>query len=612
MGGITIRMMVPGAATGRWSTVVPTLIICFFWAEPARPQVGPLEVDGFIEYQYRLNAAEDRPSFDSHLGTLRTNLSTYVWRPWIMQVNASLGITKTQSEVTDPQQAALAQHGGTLLTGRLRLDLFRQSRFPFAAYVESQDSRVDGDLPGTDTLTTTYGFVQQYSAVDGGRYLLEYRHIDADSIYEAALLNSRSDRTDMWQAQAQRSFGRNRFEYKAVFNDIARLDIDQTFGRDSHTLQHRFSTGSGLFMEDTLFLSDENTTIGDSAIQRRFLQLNSISTWRPPTERPLLVVVRGLLQGAESGTGASENTSKNLALSGSATYQFSERFLMAANLGAASSDSGRDDDQTTMFQRLRADYRSVEHTLWSGRYRWVGSAEVGNETGMDNVQTDNSVQDVVLRFNHRLSRQFLLNADRRFDISVTQDLATATDTFGVERNTLTHSLFGTLSRQNGRRTSYIRLTATDRRTRGDQEGFAQLVNFQASLNSQVARDESWNGSMTVQFGRIVNLDIGPDATDDQTVSYSADLRYRKANLFDINDLNFTSELRVRSSDFLSEDPFDQATADLRRDRTDADWRNRLNFQVGQLQLRLEANLREIDSHWTGTVFLGVRRYYGNR
>jgi hypothetical protein len=611
MGGTAIRTMVSDAGRKRWLVDFLTVGTSLLISQIAMAQLGPLNISGYLEYQYRLTAAEESPSADTHLGTIRSDLSTYLWRPWILQVNASLGLTKSFNESPTSLGDGELNQESTLLTGRLRLDLFRQSRFPFNAYVNRQDSRVEGDLPGNELLSTTYGFYQQYAAKGGGRYSVQYQRILAESIVADDLTEFREDTSDDWIFQAQESLGSNQFEYKSTFTNVSRISSKQTLDRDSHTLQHRLNTSGGFFVDDTLFFSDERFEFADTATDRRFAQLISVSTWRPNTDRPLLVTGRALLQGTETGNAGMEQRSKNLALTAAATYQYSDRVLFAANAGVTEVDApGEENDLSTVFQRLLADYRSPDFDIWAGQYRWSGTVDLGNTVGRDEDISENSVKDIALRFNHRIVRQKALRSGRNFQIGLAQDVAGLADTAGNERQAFSHSIHATLSNYTGRTSSYLQLSSSDRRNRGDDKGFFQLVNLQASRNSRLGRDRDWSGSVTVQYGRSFRPDDGAEASDEKSVSYSADLRYRHADLFDVSNLNFTAELRMRSSDFLSDDPLDVITVQPDRERTDIDWRNRLTYWIGLLEFRLDANMRQIDDKWSALLFLSVRRHYG--
>jgi hypothetical protein len=604
MTGRAIRMMVAGAAGGTWLAAACSVLLLGL-PPIARAQLGPVVIDGFLEYQYRQRGGTGPIDVTGQLGTLRTNLSTYLWRPWILRVNASLGLTETITENADAKQ------NGTLITGGLRVDFLRDSKFPVAAYIESRDGRVDGDLSDVDVLTRTYGFMQQYIANRGGRLSLDYRRRTVDDLFTDGSRVSRNSVSDTWQASAQKTLGRNRLVFNSVWSDILQTESRQFQETIRHTLRHRLSSPKNFSLEDTLFFSDERYSAGETDSVRRFLQFNAISSWRPETEKPLLIVGRGLLQGIDVGSNGFEQGSKNLAVTVSATYQYSDRVVIAANTGVAAADTDEGDDRSSAYQQVRADYRSRIFDLWNSDYRWGGSTEVGNRSGRGDLADGNSVQGLILRFNHQLARRYQLSSGRNFEFNFSQQFTSAVDTANRDLRSAMHTVYATLSRQLGQTRSYVRLTATDRRTRGDQRDIFQLLNLQASRSTQAGRYRAWSGSLTLQYGHTARQDSGSEDSDNQTISYSANLNYRHMNLFDVPGLSFNSELELLSSDFMSDDPFENEF-DANRERTDSAWRNRLDYRVGLLQLRLEVNLRAIDSFRNSMGFLSIRRYYGIR
>ena len=158
---------------------------------------------------------------------------------------------------------------------------------------------------------------------------------------------------------------------------------------------------------------------------------------------------------------------------------------------------------------------------------------------------------------------------------------------------------------------YLRLSASDRRSFGDNKITHQLLNLQYSIDNATDRERAWNGNVTMQYGRTLRNNGTIDSADTGTVSYSANLGYRHVNLFDISHLNFTSQLRMLSSEFRSEDPFEPDIS-TDRSRLDSSWRNQLDYSIGLLQIRADADLRDIDGHLTAFFSLRVRRFFGVR
>ena len=96
---------------------------------------------------------------------------------------------------------------------------------------------------------------------------------------------------------------------------------------------------------------------------------------------------------------------------------------------------------------------------------------------------------------------------------------------------------------------------------------------------------------------------------DMQAQYSVDLRYTERDLFNVDQLNFSSELRLLSSNFRSDNVLDEGIAP-ETDRDDSNWRNELNYRIGLLEFRLFTDMRRAESRWTSQVFFMVRRYYG--
>ena len=571
-----------------------------------------MQHDGFIEYQYRVNTGEIMPTDTQQLVTWRGNLSTYAWRPWLLQLDASIGLTRTtasQSEI---------DRDGTLVTGGATASLFPRSHFPFRAFFESRDSRVEGVLADLELSTTTLGFLQQYAPRSGGSYALEYRQSDNDNVSLGGGRAPRSFSNEIWQLTAANTMGRNDFRLTAINRQVdRRVDLpnlqttenrvfDESESRNIVSLRHRFRTSPRFFLEDTTFFADERIRFDGSDMHRRFLQFNGLTTWRPATERPLFVTLRALAQGIDSGPDGLENGSRSVIFNAAANYQLSRGVTIAANAGTSLLDPDTSDRKLSYFQRARSSYRSPILDLAGAEYVWGGTIETGNRR--DSNGDDVDVQDAVATLNHSYTKLLSLPGYRQLQLSFAQQVSAAGDTIGREENTLNNSVFLTLDRQNGRTSSYFRLSLTDRRLFGDRDDVFQLANLQASRRTQVDRRKSWDGSITVQYSH--NLRDDPFfGADNESVSYSADIGYSHQDLFNIRMLNFRSRLRLLSNDFQSDDPFDRRIGEV-VDRDEVVWRNRLEYRIGRLELRLLADLREVSDQWMSRFFFQVRRYYG--
>jgi len=614
------RRMGAGFAGRRRCAMALATAMIVLGAGAATAQVGPAEIDGFVEYQYRLTKGKGQGSIGTHFGSVFTQLSSYVWQPWIMQVNASLGLTKTRSESPNFDSSAPQKRRETFVTGRLNVDIVRQSRFPFFAFAEIQDSRVDSDLQGFEGAQSTLGFMQRYTPWSGGQFLLEYRRNMterfSDERSQATSGSPLEHSTDRWQVRIDKGFGRHRLNYNAVVTDFARSDTLESKNDNRHTLRHRYSRNSRFSLDNTFFVSDESIERQSSNVLRVFRQFNSILSWRPEVKRPLVITGRALLHDIESGQTDSSQNTENIWVSGSLNYQLTDHVTLAGSVGSSSQKFDSADWQTRTFSRLSAQVRSKEHTVLTGRYRASGAIHLLHEKGSldpdEPGETDESTQELSVNLSHTLSKQFSLASGHQLDLHVSQDWTGQKNREGERGQMLGHRIFGTLSRQRGNSNSYLRVSATDRRQRGLVERNFQLLNLQLSRTTRFDRRRALGGSLTYQYSRKWLDDIDLGSSGSHSTNYSANINYRHADIFTVRDLDFFSELRAQSSEFVSDDPFDEISNNIDETRSDVDWRNRLIFNVGRLRLRLDANFRQVEDRWSTSIFFRVRRYYDFR
>ena len=568
---------------------------------PAWAQLGPIQHDGYLEYLYRLNRGEFIPSNESNLVTWRARASTYLWQPYILRLDGSLGLTRTNNSTSNQGSK------GTLITGGVAANLFARSPFPFRGYFESRDNRVDGDVFDQDRTTRNWGFIQSYSARRGGRIALDYRASDNEDVHIDGITTMRKFGSRRWQLQGTKYIGRNNFDLLMATRKLSR-DVDmRKERRDLVNLRHRFRTSPRFYIEDTTFFSDERITLEHTDSNRRFLQFNGLSSWRPDTDRPLLVIGRVIAQSVDSGPSGFEAGSMSFVMSGAANYQLTPRVTVSGNAGFTTMDPDGQSDESSMFQRLRTTYRADPIDLGAMQYFWGSSLEAGNRRQRNHG--DDRVQNVAAVFDHSLSKTAFLSRGSQLQFSLSQQAAARADTDDRRDQSLVHSAFVTWSKQKGRSSSYLRLSASDRRTYGDREEVFQLVTFQASSQMQFNRTRSLNGGFSIQYSSGEADMLMDDEMDNTTFTYSVDLTYRERDLFKVERLNFLSELRLLDRVLRSNDIFDQ---DFETDveRSDQIWRNELDYTIGKLEFRLLAEVREINNQWMSQVFFRVRRYYG--
>jgi hypothetical protein len=320
-----------------------------------------------------------------------------------------------------------------------------------------------------------------------------------------------------------------------------------------------------------------------------------------------MVIVRALAQGADAGPVGLERGTTNMLFTGSLNYQMTPNVTLAGIGGMTSTDADDIGEENSSFQRLRAMYRSDSLPLARVQYNWGVSGEVGNRRETNGI--DETTQDIAGNFSHSLSHNVALGGGSQLQLSLSQQVAAVSDSQERSEQSLVHSLFVTWSRQLGRSSNFLRLSASDRRLFGDKDDTFQLVTLQASSRMQVNRNRSLNGGITLQYNSSSATMWDDWERDNSSFTYSANVSYVERDLFEVQRLNFLSELRLLSSSFRSNDFLDQGIA-IDPDRDDKAWRNRLDYRVGLLELQLLADVREINNQWVSQMFLSVRRHYG--
>ena len=573
--------------------------------EVAAADVAPIAHDGYLEYQFRATRNETGIGSDQHLATWRARASTFVWQPYLLMLNGNIGLTRTRNADSDNS------NDGTIVTGAIAANAFARSTFPLRVYFESRDSRVDGDVFDTDFTTRNWGFLQQLaSRRNGGSISLEYRASDT----EEASINGRTTKrrfgSELWQLTGNRAFGRNDFRLLTSLRKLERDLPSQTRDRTLVSLRHQFRGSLRFNIDDTLFYSDERLNLHGTEQLRRFLQFNGYSNWRPDTKKPLLVIGRLVAQGVEAGNG-STRASHNYLLSGTGTYQYSPQLTFAGSAGINGAGGDNADSRTGTFQRLRGTYRGIPWDLGRISYNWGATLDLGNRS--DSSREESSLQTVAGGFNHGLSRASNFGGGRQLQFSITQTVSALADTQDRRSQSLVHTAYATLSQQRGRSSGYLRFSVSDRRLSGDRRDEFQLLSLQASSRMQLSRARSLNGGFSLQFSNNTTpMEMNGDTTmmDRDSFTYSANLSYVDRELFNVHALSFLSELRYLSAEFRDDDDVFGREDQFDPSRSDSSWRNELTYRIGLLELRLLAEIRDINGRWNSQAFFSVRRYYG--
>lgn len=563
---------------------------------------APMDTNGYLDYQLRYRTVEKEPDRIQNVITGQFDLSTYIWQPWIANLNADLAVTRSYTDVVGD--------GGqdtSLVTGRGEMRLLPASPFPLALFVEQRDSDVSGTLLGTDFNFFSYGFMQQFAPSGGGRFSLSYRNDEVSNGSAGDDRGERVDNSDLWQFSADKRFGAHALSLSLEqrSSDVRSDGLNEDSDIDRQILRHRFASGTGLSLDNVVFHLGEVRSRPGQYTDRDFAQVNSILAWRPQSASRLLVTSTALATHTESTFDLAATEANAASINAGATWQQTPRLSLTASGGANLLDTPSS-SQTTSYQRAGANYTGDLIALGALTYSWGTGLTVANNTFSDDPEYDN-IQDYSLRFDHGLSRSLVTGSSSQLSFNLGQQLALGYDTMRGDGTLLNHSAALTWSEQSAQDTTFLRMAIGDRRRYGTQEDVFQLLNLQASRRWQTSHLSSWTGNVTLQwtFSSAV-MDWGQQGNND--ASYSIDLNYNRMTVFGVPNLSFVSELRYFSSDFRSEDDL-LMTPDTRLLKEDRVWRNRLEYRIGKLELKLHADLLDNNGSARGLLLLQARRYF---
>ena len=568
----------------------------------AKAQFGPMQARGYVEYQYQQRHMEGGRSYDTHAASLRTDFSTFFWRPWMAQVSGTLVTTQRKTLLDDRRDK------NSLIQGGLRLYLLPKSRYPLTMFYEQFDNYGVNGPNVSDGNRTTYGFLQQLSSRRLGAYSLEYRNTEYDTLYSDGYIAPNQSNNRTWRSTGRRSFGNNTFYLNSSLLEADSQAPDSYRDFERHALRHNYRAGQRVTVQNSLFYNDELSEFGDRRTLRQFSQLSSTATWRPATERRLLVSGRGLFQNTATNGDTPLRKQDRAYLSVAANYQLTDNVTLFGNAGYSNTNNDMMGGSDSTFQQVGTTYISDTMRLAGGSYNYNGRLFVGNRNDSTSFMAED-LQGMNADIDHSFTRPFNAFNDLRFNFRVSQQLLSNRDSDGRERNSLRHAVQLSTSGSLGELGQYFRIGLIDQRDYGDQRRVYQLGDVAYSLQGNIDRNRSWNLNLNAQYGFREQDKPLEMAEKSRSSSYSASMLYRHSDLFEVPLLDFTSDLRIQSDDYRSDDPFDIMPG-LENDRVSSSWRNQLDYRLGLLQMRASVDLYDSNGTWNTVLNFVVRRYFG--
>lgn len=584
----------------------------------------PLRLSGNISYDFRGTRGDLEGTSTGHLVTATGSLRTYVYAPWLATVDADIGLTQGWTRQEGPGflfggsgavSASLHEQitaRERFITGRGRLNLFPQSRFPFEFHVERSDSRLDSGLGSTfDFQTSNIGFSQRYRPVTGEYNLLgAYDHREQTAIgYRGVQDTFSGDFSRRWK-QHDLNLG--------LTHSRAHTDDGLDASRFSSLVaRHQYAPSTILSVDTTANItrSEDRGLLATSDLQ--MMQVSSVGIYRQEksplhlTGSALGLVLRDTVTGSRLNSGS---------LSLGASYEVNERLRLNANAGVSGAQA--DSATSSAFTgALGLSYQGPSVEFQGYRYDWFASGTASTALSSSSTTAGERQSALAASAGHSLGRQWQLGNSANLSVNANQSLSWlgasgSKDTFtgedaSVTTKSLLHGIAATLQGGSGNRTGYGRVSFNDSRELGGASRF-QLFNAQLSGNWEIDTQRSVTGDLTFQrtWERTdpqLFLD-DPFAPSGRSGSWGAsgEITYRHARLWGQPRLTFSSRLKLaqdvlKTPGFLSSLP----------DRETALWENRLDWGIGRLETQLVLSISVVDGQRREAIMFRIQRSFGD-
>lgn len=560
---------------------------------------GPARWRGDFTSEFRMQRAPDQGTQRGFVESGNVSVASYIYQPWLAQVNASLGLVWSGAGGSDTERS-------TAVTGGASLALFPASRFPAEATLTVSDSRASDESDGADYRSVLMGLRQSYRMADDA--------IVAGRLERSTLSGPAIGRDALGVAAATYSGRRGPHAlsgdgfWSANAGSASETRIRRVAG------QHSYAPADNLSVETLAsynWQEVEQKAGPGSALGSRFAQLASFATWRPEEGEPLydekhpMLVTGGLratLIGLEAGAAAADA----VALSGAAgvSYELSPATRLYAN-GSVTRASG--DNGGGFFSSLNANAAYDPPPIRRGpyAYSWRLSGGAAAATGDDADR-----QSVFAQASHQVTRDFAVLDRSVLTLTLGQGLGGLASTRDENAVTLGHNAQATWTVSgDAAAQTYASLGLADAHSFGTPRSQFQLANLQLTRQAPIDALSYWSANLTVQGSRQSGEPSVASTTAYDTgfnVSTYGSVSYQHRRAFGVPRLRFTASYTAGQSQLQSRAEGDtQASPSVVSDAFDA----RLEYRIGKLDTRLVVRSAAVDGRRNTGIYLRATRYF---
>ena len=606
--------------------------------------LGPVDLSGFLSYDYRALSEDDGVDRVSHLVSGTVNTATYLWQPWLATTDLSLTLTQDRSSYDDAQISDYTR--SQILTGNFGLNLFPRSKAPFTARLQRYDSRINreqvGGTPitfaGVDYSATYLSLKQVYLKESGDRYQARFDLNSWDSSsgsrYDEQSLGLDVDVRRPGQRFTMRG-GYDVTDYSDSDRKNKSLVVDLT--HNYYPQRHfRLDSKVTVYDYDRSFLdpSSDDTRLSQTSI----VQASSFAFWRPQNSKwtisggARVSTTQGTEDGLSGDTDSGADSAQTqFSANAGMFYQASQylRFDGSASYTQQSLESSEATDSVSnryVRSRLGMLYSSKWYHFSDFMYQWYGDGSLEF-----NVDPATTTQYLDAGVGHNLNRTWwpierTTPGSLRFNFNQAVIFSAASGEYKLDdpleasiyeqdmtAHKLNHSASLAFDSQFWNGDVLAQLTLSDSREIGDLDSAYQLVNLQFNSTQRLGGKSSLSGNVTLQqvlseydevirysgFDAATNQNVVPGQVvtrERDTTTGTASLRFDHSRMFGVPRLRFYSNFMI--SQISTEGAVDRQ-----------DWDSALSYSIGKLETSLSYRLTDTDGRNYDLLYFRVMRRF---
>lgn len=555
-----------------------------------------MRVGGSVGYSIsRMTTGKEPPVIQEMLSTnLDVYATSYLWQPWFAKVEGQLFYTNNIASTNSGRSAGHDVPSSTV-SGEAKLRIFPMSRYPFEAALRQSESFTGYGVGAPNTQTNMLRLTQSYAPRDrkeqyraaltrtitGGMNLPKERQ---DALNFDASTRRFAKQSHSLTAESNRSYG----------SKDKVLLTNRLVSRHDYKPDADFSLNG---MGNVNYLSQHTS---QSALNTTNMQLSGFASWLPKDQPYSLVsslraigansVVNdrtsSTLQGVYATLGGAYTVNRYLSLSANGNYYN----VVSNGQRTKRADLASSQDASVNYPFPSINFGDLRYTRGiSGRF-----SNRANTTAAPSVQT------VTVSPSHALARSMKW-MEGNLGMNLSQGLTVSKASRAPENASLRHQGSAGWTRVDGKQTSNISLMASDARTLLGVKSNSQMINLQGMLNTELDRNSSWSGDLTVQTARSGDAQM----MSPWIASSSANLAYRNRRMFNVNRMEFRSDLHITSKSLLPVLAGANEPADII-------WDNKLTYMLGRMEFSLQGSITQAQKTTTTLLMFNAIRSFGRK